>query len=84
MLFRSCSSPTLEPSHVLTSIGLHHEEVHGSLRITLGRETKKEEIDYLLENLPGTVDRLRKISPFKGGFDDYVKGTEWKGGHKHV
>ncbi len=80
----ACSSPTLEPSHVLTSIGLPHEEVHGSLRITLGRETKKEEIDYLIDNLPGTVERLRRISPFKGGFDDYVKGTEWKGGHKHV
>ncbi|WP_456475830.1 cysteine desulfurase family protein [Candidatus Pyrohabitans sp.] len=81
----ACSSPTLEPSHVLTAIGLSHAEAHGSLRITLGRFTTPEDVQQLLDVLPGVVKRLRDISPFKGSFEDYVEGTEWKGGeHKHV
>lgn len=60
----ACSSSKLEPSHVLLSIGLKPEEAHGSLRITMGRWTTTEEIDYLLEVLPKTIKRLRDISPF--------------------
>ncbi len=59
----ACTSSSLEPSHVLLAIGLPHELAHGSLRITLGRWTKKEDIDYLLENLPAVVDKLRRMSP---------------------
>lgn len=60
----ACSSATLEPSHVLLAIGLKHEEVHGSVRITLGRWTKEEEINYLIKVLPPIINKLRKISPF--------------------
>jgi len=60
----ACTSSSLEPSHVLLAIGLPAEIAHGSLRITLGRWTKEEDIDYLLEVLPKVVDKLRKMSPF--------------------
>ena len=81
----ACSSPTLEPSHVLTAIGLSHAEAHGSLRVTLGRFSTHEDVKRLLEVLPRVVKRLRDISPFKESFEDYVEGTEWKGGeHRHV
>ncbi|OGX23326.1 MAG: cysteine desulfurase NifS [Omnitrophica WOR_2 bacterium RIFCSPHIGHO2_02_FULL_45_21] len=59
----ACTSSSLEPSHVLLAIGLPHEIAHGSLRFTLGRWTKKSDIDYLIEVLPGIIDRLRKMSP---------------------
>ena len=61
----ACSSPTLEPSHVLLAIGLKHQQAHGSLRLSLGRETKEKDIDYVLKVLPGIIQNLRKISPFK-------------------
>lgn len=60
----ACSTGSLEPSHVLLALGLTHEQAHGSLRITLGRENTQEEADYLLEVLPGIVAKLREISPF--------------------
>ncbi|MBU1726132.1 MAG: cysteine desulfurase NifS [Candidatus Omnitrophica bacterium] len=59
----ACTSTSLEPSHVLLAIGLPHEIAHGSLRVTLGRWTKEEEVDYFLENLPKVVQRLRAMSP---------------------
>jgi cysteine desulfurase len=59
----ACTSTSLEPSHVLLAIGLPHEIAHGSLRISLGRWTKEEDVDYLLENLPKIVDKLRSMSP---------------------
>jgi cysteine desulfurase len=59
----ACTSTSLEPSHVLLAIGLPHETAHGSLRITLGRWTKEEEIDRLLETLPKIVSKLRAMSP---------------------
>jgi cysteine desulfurase len=62
----ACSSESLEPSHVLLAIGLKHEEAHGSLRLSLGRWSKKEDVDYVLKVLPRAVERLRAISPFKG------------------
>jgi len=61
----ACSSSKLEPSHVLLSIGLKHEQAHGSLRLTLGRWTKEKDIDYLFKVLPKVIEKLRKISPFK-------------------
>ncbi|UCG95922.1 MAG: cysteine desulfurase NifS [archaeon] len=61
----ACSSKSLEPSHVLTAIGLKPEEAHGSLRLTMGRFTKEGDVDRVLEVLPGVVDRLRQISPLK-------------------
>ncbi len=59
----ACTSSSLEPSHVLLAIGLSHEIAHGSLRLTLGRWTKEEEIDYFLEHLPKVVEKLRAMSP---------------------
>ena len=59
----ACSSKTLEPSHTLIAMGLLHEEAHGSLMITLGRDTKEEHIDTLIEKLPKIVKRLRLLSP---------------------
>jgi cysteine desulfurase len=59
----ACSSKTLEPSHTLMSLGLLHEEAHGSLEITLGRWTTDADIDRFLEVLPGVVQRLRDLSP---------------------
>jgi len=62
----ACSSKSLEPSHVLLAIGLKYEEAHGSLRLTLGKQNTKEDIDYVLKILPDVVERLREISPYKG------------------
>ncbi|MBI3991334.1 MAG: cysteine desulfurase NifS [Candidatus Omnitrophica bacterium] len=59
----ACTSTSLEPSHVLLAIGLPHEIAHGSLRLTMGRWTKEEDINYLLEHLPLVVDKLRRMSP---------------------
>jgi cysteine desulfurase len=59
----ACSSKTLEPSHTLIAMGLLHEEAHGSLVVTLGRDTKEEHINELIEKLPKIVKRLRLLSP---------------------
>ena len=59
----ACSSGSLEPSHVLLSIGLAPEIAHGSLRVTVGRYTTEEDVDYLLEVLPPIIERLRAMSP---------------------
>jgi len=59
----ACTSKTLEPSHVLLAIGLAHEEAHGSLVFTLGKQNSEEDMDYVLEVLPGVVKRLRAMSP---------------------
>jgi len=60
----ACSSMKLEPSHVLLALGLKPEQAHGSLRISLGRFTTKQEINKLLNILPGIVVELRKLSPY--------------------
>jgi cysteine desulfurase len=62
----ACSSQSLKPSHVLLATGLKPEQIHGSIRFSLGRWTKKEEIDYVLKVLPKIIKDLRQISPFKG------------------
>jgi cysteine desulfurase len=59
----ACTSKTLEPSHVLLAIGLAHEEAHGSLVFTMGKQNSEEDVDYVLEVLPGVVKRLRAMSP---------------------
>lgn len=61
----ACSSKSLEPSHVLLAMGQKHEEAHGSLRVTIGRETTGAEVKYFLNELPKIVSKLRQISPFK-------------------
>jgi len=59
----ACTSKTLEPSHALLATGLKHEEAHGSLLFTLGKQNTAEDVDYLLSFLPGIVKRLRVMSP---------------------
>jgi cysteine desulfurase len=59
----ACTSASLEPSHVLLAMGIPHEVAHGSLRLTLGRENTKEDVDYVLGVLPGIVEKLRAMSP---------------------
>jgi cysteine desulfurase len=59
----ACTSGSLDPSHVLLSIGLKHEVAHGSLRLTLDENNTDEDIDYILEVLPTIVDKLRTMSP---------------------
>ena len=59
----ACSSSSLEPSHVLLALGLSHEQAHGSLRFTLGRENAEEDIERVLGVLPGIVTGLRAMSP---------------------
>ncbi|MFC2082695.1 cysteine desulfurase family protein [Candidatus Bipolaricaulota bacterium] len=63
----ACSSPNLEPSHVLVALGVPLSMAHGSLRVSTGRQTTEHEIDALLEALPIVVQELRDISPFKVG-----------------
>ncbi|WP_300349798.1 cysteine desulfurase NifS [Clostridium sp.] len=59
----ACTSGSLDPSHVLLSIGLPHEIAHGSLRLSLGEATTEEDVDYVIEKLPAIIERLRSISP---------------------
>ncbi len=59
----ACTSKTLEPSHVLLAIGLAHEEAHGSLVFTMGKQNSGEDVDYVIEVLPDVVKRLRALSP---------------------
>jgi cysteine desulfurase len=59
----ACTSKTLEPSHVLLAIGLRHEEAHGSLLFTLGKQNTGEDVDYIVNAMPDIVKRLRAISP---------------------
>ena len=59
----ACTSKTLQPSHVLLGIGLKHEEAHGSLLFTLGKQNTEEDVKYVLDLLPRIVKRLRQISP---------------------
>jgi cysteine desulfurase len=58
----ACSSGTLEPSHVLMALGIRHEQAHGSLRLTLGKNTTKKEIDYLIAQLKNIIKKFRKVS----------------------
>lgn len=63
----ACTSGSLEPSHVLVSMGLTHELSHGSVRFSLGKSNTAEEIDYLLEIMPPIVERMRAMSPLYAG-----------------
>lgn len=69
----ACTSGSLDPSHVLLSIGLPHEIAHGSLRLSLGDGTTEEEVDYVLKTVPSIVQRLRDMSPL---YDDFMNKGE--------
>lgn len=69
----ACTSGSLDPSHVLLSIGLKHEEAHGSLRLTLSEENTKEEMDTVVEELKQIIQRLRDMSPL---YEDFMKSQK--------
>lgn len=66
----ACTSGSLDPSHVLLAIGLPHEIAHGSLRITIGDETTREDLDYVADKLVKIVENLRAMSPL---YEDFMK-----------
>ena len=66
----ACTSGSVDPSHVLLAIGLSHEIAHGSLRLTIGYENTKEEMDTVVDNLKRIITNLRNMSPL---YEDYVK-----------
>jgi cysteine desulfurase len=76
----ACSAKTLEPSYVQLAMGIKHEEAHGSLQFTFGRWSADEDVDMVLEALPGIAARLREMSAFRPGME-YDK-TEF-GHHGH-
>lgn len=59
----ACSSGSLDPSHVLMAIGLSHEIAHGSLRLSFGEENTEDDVNFILEEIPKVVNRLRDMSP---------------------
>ncbi|HNT30633.1 MAG TPA: cysteine desulfurase family protein [bacterium] len=61
----ACSSQNLEPSHVLTAIGLDHDMAHGSIRFTLGRENTQEELDFTVDRLKEAITKLRAFTAMK-------------------
>ena len=60
----ACTSGSLEPSHVLRAMGVPFTAAHGSIRFSLSRYNTMEEVDYVIENLPPVIERLRSISPY--------------------
>lgn len=69
----ACTSGSLDPSHVLLSIGLKHEVAHGSLRLSISEETTDEEIDYIISAVKEVAERGRMMSPL---WERIVKGEE--------
>ena len=66
----ACTSGSLDPSHVLLAIGLPHEIAHGSLRLSLGEDTTKEDLDYTLEQIKEIIQKLRDLSPL---YEDFMR-----------
>lgn len=71
----ACTSGSLDPSHVLLSIGLKHEVAHGSLRLSIDETTSDEDVDYILEVVPKVVDKLRSMSPV---WEKMMKGESYQ------
>ncbi len=63
----ACASGSLDPSHVLVAIGIPIEYAHGSIRISMGRNTTLEDIDYIIEIMPGIIKRIRNMSTVEVG-----------------
>lgn len=70
----ACASASLDPSHVLMSIGLKHEQAHGSVRLTIGHGTTDDDIDAVLDVLPKIVSRRREMSPLWFEYLESLKG----------
>ena len=75
----ACTSASLEPSYVLRALGLNDELAHSSLRISIGRFTTDDEVDYAIQKIRTAVEKLRELSPlwdmFKDGVD--MDKIEW-------
>lgn len=69
----ACASGSLDPSHVLLAIGLPAGVAHGSLRLSLSEDTTDEEVDYVIEVLPGIIQRLRDMSPL---YEEVLRGEK--------
>jgi cysteine desulfurase len=63
----ACSSGAIEPSHVLTAMGLGGEEARGSIRFSLGKQNTEEEVELVLALVPEVVEKLREMSPVWAG-----------------
>ena len=76
----ACTSASLEPSYVLKALGVGDDLAHSSLRLTLGRWTTEEEVDYTVKNIIAAVEHLRAMSPLydlhKEGID--INTIEWQ------
>jgi cysteine desulfurase len=70
----ACTSGSLDPSHVLTAMGLPYTILHGSIRFSLSRFTTEAEIQHVLGVMPGIVEKLRAISPFNNDEADWLQG----------
>ena len=66
----ACTSGSLDPSHVLLAIGLPHEIAHGSLRLTLNEEITEQDVDFVVEKIAQSVEKLRNMSPL---YEDFIK-----------
>lgn len=71
----ACTSGSLDPSHVLLSIGLKHEVAHGSLRLSIEEDVTDEDVDYILDVIPKVVERLRSMSPV---WEKMMKGESYE------
>ena len=71
----ACTSGSLDPSHVLLSIGLKHEVAHGSLRLSIEDDVNDEDVDYILDVIPKVVSRLREMSPV---WEKMMKGEKYE------
>lgn len=69
----ACTTGSLDPSHVLLSLGLPHEVAHGSVRITLGDDATEEDVEYIIQSVTETVNHIRSISPL---WEDIQKGKK--------
>lgn len=79
----ACTSGSLDPSHVLLAIGLPQGRAHGSLRLTIGRDTTEEDIDYVVDALEPAIKRLRAMSPLDKDHPIDDKVYEHAEGHHH-
>ncbi|MEL7509911.1 MAG: cysteine desulfurase NifS [Cyanobacteria bacterium J06554_1] len=72
----ACTSGSLDPSHVLTAMGLPYTILHGSIRFSLSRFTTEDDIQQVVNVMPGIVEKLRAISPFNSDEADWLQGRD--------
>ena len=71
----ACTSGSLEPSHVLRAMGVPFTSAHGSIRFSLSRYSTEQDINYIIEHIPGIIEKLRDISPFGRDKQELSQGT---------